>query len=154
LSALAKACGIDLVFKLHPFESIEAHRRLLRRLLPGGEVARIRILAGVPSPELWSRTRFALTGQSTVAVECTDRGVPVFLCAWLRDSCTGYVQQYARFGIGQILDSAEQISEIPELLRSAARLPPGKNKLPPAMDPEKLQELLCGSALCRAAERG
>jgi hypothetical protein len=154
LSALAKTCGLDLVFKLHPFESIEAHRRLLRRLLPNAEVARIRILAGAPSSELWSRTRFALTGQSTVAVECTDRGVPVFLCSWLRDTCTGYVQQYARFGIGQILDSAEQISDIPGLLRSPAMLRPGKNKLPPAMDPEKLQELLCGSSLCPVAERG
>jgi hypothetical protein len=148
LCALAKACRLDLVFKLHPFESIEAHRRLLRRLLPRAEVARIRILAGAPSTELWSRTRFALTGQSTVAVECTDRGVPVFLCAWLRDTYTGYVQQYARFGIGQILDSAEQISDIPGLLRSPAMLRPGKNKLPPGMDPEKLQELLCGSSLC------
>jgi hypothetical protein len=153
LSTLAKACGLELVFKLHPFESIEAHRRLLRRLLPSAEVARIRIIAGAASGELWRRTRFALTGQSTVAVECTDRGVPVFLCAWLRDAYTGYVQQYARFGVGQILDSAEQISDIPGLLLSGITLPPGKHKLQPAMDPEKLQELLCGSSVCPVAGR-
>jgi hypothetical protein len=57
-----------------------------------------------------------LTVQSSTAVECSALGIPVFLCAWLRDPYTGYVQQYARFGGGHILDSAEQIADIPRLL--------------------------------------
>jgi hypothetical protein len=154
LSALAHACGLDLVFKLHPFESVEAHRRLLRRHLPKSEAARIHVIAGAPCAELWRKTRFALTGQSTVAVDCTTRGIPVFLCAWLRDSYTGYVRQYARFGIGHVLDSAEQIADIPGLLESQSARRPGKNKLRQTMDPEKLRELLCGTSIFPVAAQG
>jgi hypothetical protein len=154
LSALAHGCGLELVFKLHPFESVEAHRRLLRRLLPKSEAARIHVIAGAPSDELWRKTRFALTGQSTVAVDCTSRGIPVFLCAWLRDSYTGYVQQYARFGIGRILDSAEQIADIPRLLESQPATRPPKNKLRQTMDPETLRELLCGTSVLPVAAQG
>ncbi len=153
LTALARACGLELVFKLHPFESVEAHRRLLRRHLPKSEAARIRILAGVPSAELWRNTRFAMTGQSTVAVECTTRGIPVFLCAWLRDSYTGYVGQYARFGIGRILDSVDQIADIPRLLELPSPALPAKNKLRQTMDPEMLRDL-CGTSVFPVAAQG
>ena len=54
--------------------------------------------------------------QSSTALECTALGIPVFLCAWLRDSYSGYVQQYARFGAGHVLESPEQIADIPQLL--------------------------------------
>jgi hypothetical protein len=154
LSALANGCGLQLVFKLHPFESIEAHRRLLRRLLPKSEAVRIHIIAGAPSAELWRKMRFALTGQSTVAMDCTSRGIPVFLCAWLRDSYTGYVQQYARFGIGQRLDSAEQIADIPRLLELQPIMLPVKKKLRQNMDPEMLRELLCGNPVLPIAAQG
>jgi hypothetical protein len=154
LSALARTCGLELVFKLHPFESVEAHRRLLRRLLPKSEAAQIHVIAGALSAELWDKTRIALTGQSTIAMDCTARGIPVFLCAWLRDSYTGYVQQYARFGIGQILDSAEQIADIPRLLESQPSSSPAKNKLRETMNPETLRELLCGNSVVPVAAQG
>jgi hypothetical protein len=143
LSSLARACGLQLVFKLHPFESVGAHRRMLRRHMSKSEASQIRVIAGAPSPELWRNTRFALTGQSTVAIDCTLRGIPVFLCAWLRDAFTGYVGQYTRFGIGRILDSAEQITDIPQLLESLSAAPSGKNKLRQTINPEMLRELLC-----------
>jgi hypothetical protein len=154
LSALAREGGLELVFKLHPFESIEAHRRLLRRLLPKSEAAKIHVIAGVPSAELWSKMRFALTGQSTVAVDCTHRGIPVFLCAWLRDTSTGYVQQYTRFGIGLVLHSVDQIASIPRLLESYSAVRPAKNKLRQPMEPEMLRELLCGTSILRVAAQG
>jgi hypothetical protein len=152
LTALANACELELVFKLHPFESIEAHRRLLKRILPQPEAARIRVLDGSPSSELWRKTRFALTGQSTVALECNARNIPVFLCAWLRDPYSGYVQQYARFGIGQILNSAAGIANIPGLLKS--RPFPAKNKSLQTMDSNLLRQLLCGNPILRVAARG
>ena len=154
LSALANARGLALVFKLHPFESVEAHRRLLRRLLPKAEAARIQVIAGPPSDELWRKTRFALTGQSTVVLECTARGIPVFLCAWLRDSYSGYVEQYARFGMGRILRSAEQITDIPRLSELRFATHPAKNKLRTAMDPETLRDLLCGETVLPLAAQG
>jgi hypothetical protein len=154
LSELANACGLELVFKLHPFESVEAHRRMLRRHMSRSEAAQIRVIAGAPSPELWRNTRFALTGQSTIAIDCTLRGIPVFLCAWLRDPFTGYVRQYARFGIGQILNSAEQITDIPRLLEAPPAAPSAKNKLRQSIQPEMLREMLRGTSQLPVAVRG
>jgi hypothetical protein len=122
LFALAQNCGLKLVFKLHPFESLKGHRRMLRRLIPEHE-QEIEVLAGPPTEQLWNNTRFALTVQSSTALECTALGIPVFLCSWLCDLYTGYVQQYARFGAGHILDSAEQIADIPRLLETHEKSP-------------------------------
>jgi hypothetical protein len=154
LSSLARASGLELVFKLHPFESVGAYRRMLRRHMSKSEAAQIRVIAGALSPELWRNTRFALTGQSTVAIDCTLRGIPVFLCAWLRDAFTGYVRQYTRFGIGQILDSAEQITDIPRMLETPPIAPPAKNKLRQTINPEMLRELLCGTSRLPIAAQG
>ena len=117
LCALAQACRLRLVFKLHPFESIKGHRRMLRRLIPEHE-PQIEVLAGPPSDQLWNNTRLALTVQSSTASECAALGIPVFLCAWLRDPHSGYVRQYAQFGVGHVLESSEQRQEIPSLLAS------------------------------------
>jgi hypothetical protein len=121
LWALAQTCGLKLVFKLHPFESVKGHRRMLRRLIPEHE-RQIEVIAGPPSDQLWNNTQLALTVQSSTALECADLGIPVFLCAWLRDPFSGYLQQYARFGVGHELKSSEQIAEIPELLKNGRRL--------------------------------
>jgi hypothetical protein len=115
LCSLAQTCGLRLVFKLHPFESVKGHRKMLRRLLPERE-RQIDVLAGPPSDELWNNTQLALTVQSSTALECAALGIPVFLCAWLRDPYAGYVQQYSRFGVGHVLDSSAQIAEIPVAL--------------------------------------
>jgi hypothetical protein len=120
LCSLAQTCGLRLVFKLHPFESIKGHRRMLRRLIPKQE-REIDLIAGPPSDQLWNNTQFALTVQSSTALECVALGIPVFLCSWLRDSYSGYVQQYARFSGGQVLESPEQIDEIPWLLERRKR---------------------------------
>jgi len=117
LCALAQTCGLELVFKLHPFDSIKGHQEILRRFVPEYE-RRIEVLAGPTSDELWKSTRLALTVQSSTALECAALGIPVFLCGWLRDPYSGYVQQYARFGVGQVLESPEQIAEIPQLLEA------------------------------------
>jgi hypothetical protein len=116
LVSLARECRLELVFKLHPFESIKGHRRILNRLLSLDEAREIRIFAGSTSAEMWSRVSYALTVQSTVAIDCSERGIPIFLCGWLADSCGGYVQQYARFGIGHLLESPQDVGRIPELL--------------------------------------
>jgi hypothetical protein len=117
LCSLAQSCGLRLVFKLHPFESVKSHRSMLRRLIPEHE-RQIEVLAGPPPDQLWNHTRLALTVQSSIALECAALGIPVFLCAWLRDPFSGYVQQFARFGIGHVLESSEQIAKIPALLES------------------------------------
>lgn len=117
LCSLAQTCRLRLVFKLHPFESIKGHRRMLRRLIPEHE-RQIKVLAGPPSEQLWNNTRLALTVQSSTASECAALGIPVFLCAWLRDPHSGYVRQYAHFGVGHVLESSEHVRMIPSLLAS------------------------------------
>ena len=141
LWSLAQSCGLKLVFKLHPFESVRGHRRILRKYLPRQE-AGIGVLAGPPSPQLWRNTRFALVVQSTVALQCASLGIPVFLCSWLRDSSSGYVRQFARFGIGDILNSSDELSEIPRLLESNARTVQMRPALWETMDPARLRDLL------------
>lgn len=143
LSALAEKCSLQLALKLHPFDSVRRHRRLLRQHL-SGKARQVRIIAGPPSAELWKRIRIAITGQSTVALECAARRVPVFLCAWLRDSRTGYFRQFERFGIGQVLESPDTLDDIPGRLEDAHWTNPGRVWQP--MDPQKLRELLAGAA--------
>ena len=116
---------------------------MLRRVLPRQE-RQIDVLAGPPSDQLWHNTQLALTVQSSTALECAALGIPVFLCAWLRDPYSGYVQQYARFGVGHVLDSPEQIAGIPALLESQNRRsfqPQART----AMDSDELVHLLSGT---------
>ena len=144
LCSLAESCGLKLVFKLHPFESIKGHRRMLRRLLPNRE-RQVEVLAGPASEQLWTNTKLALTVQSSTALECTARGIPVFLCAWLRDPYSGYVQQYTRFGVGQVLECSEQIAGIPDLLgvrNQATQLLRASGSL---TDADKLANLFSGA---------
>jgi len=122
LRSLAQASEMKLVFKLHPFETVKGCRKMLRRIIPRHE-REIEVLAGAVSNQLWHNTRVALTVQSSIALECNAWDIPVFLCAWLRDAYSGYVSQYARFGVGYVLTCPEQIAEIPGLLASGKGAP-------------------------------
>lgn len=144
LYSLARSCDLKLVFKLHPFETVKGHRRMLRRLIPEYE-HQIEVLAGPASDQLWSNVQFALTVQSSTALECSARGIPVFLCAWLRDAFSGYVQQYARFGVGQVLESAEQIADIPRLIAGQREEPFEHRRAPPNTDSRELGRLFSGA---------
>ena len=115
LISLATDLRLKLIFKIHPFESVKAHRRRLQRFA-GDDAKNVEIIAGPAADELFRRTRIAITAQSTTALECARRNIPVFLCAWLRDAYSGYVAQFTRFGVGHPLALAAQIAEIPKLL--------------------------------------
>jgi hypothetical protein len=142
LHALAQDFGLKLVLKLHPFESMRERRRTVQRCL-GARGRQVSIVSGPPSSELWRNARFALTVQSSVVLECAALGIPVFLLSWLRDHHSGYLRQYARFGIGHVLDSPGQISAIPRLLVTYS---PGSDRNAPsaALDPEEFERLLSG----------
>jgi hypothetical protein len=142
LRALAQGCGLKLVLKLHPFESMRERRRTVQRHL-GAKACEIGIISGPASPELWRNTRFAVTVQSSVALECAALGIPVFLLSWLRDHYSGYVRQYARFGIGHIVDSPEQIANIPRLL-ATCNPRSDRNASGATLDSEEFERLLLG----------
>jgi hypothetical protein len=144
LCSLAKTCRLQLVFKLHPFESVKSIRQQLRKYLSPSDERGIRVLAGPISSQLWQNTKFAMTVQSTVAMGCSAQGIPVFLCAWLREPFGGYIKQYARFGVGYGLESAEQIAEIPRLLAMKRSSPSSEGARWQTIDPERLRNLLSG----------
>ena len=118
LASLSRSLGLKLVFKLHPFENKKNYQRWIKRFLPGSAQNGVSVITGPPSAELWRSVRFALTVQSTTALECHSRGIPVFLCRWLREPNCAYLDQYARFGVGHVLESPAQIAEIPRLLKN------------------------------------
>jgi hypothetical protein len=120
LCSLAQRCGLKLVFKLHPFESIKGCRKKLRRTL-GQKESGIEVIGGPLMNNLWDKTRFALTVESSTTLECATRRIPVFLCTWLQDAYSGYVRQFAKFGVGHALESPEQIADIPHLLATQNR---------------------------------
>jgi len=150
LLTLARDSDLELVFKLHPFESMAGHRRTLRRYLDSPAAQQIRIIAGPTPPELWQNTICALTVQSSVALECSARGIPIFLCCWLSDPCAGYVQQFERFGIGRVLRSPQELDQVPHWIASTSQLEP-QNNSPKTMDPETLHQLLSGVYSCPVA---
>jgi hypothetical protein len=143
LVSLGRECGLELVFKLHPFESIKGNRRILNRILPPDEARQVRIINRPMNSELWSRVYWALTVQSTVALDCAERNIPIFLCGWLADSVSGYAQQYARFGIGQLLESSQDINRIPELSERTRYVSPGAFR--ETIDTEILRKMLSGN---------
>jgi hypothetical protein len=126
---------------------------MLRKFLPREEVSRIAVIAGPLTPELWHNIRIALTVESTTALECTAFGIPVFLCGWLRHYYGGYQEQYARFGFGNILESVEQIANIPQLLKSGKIAARPKCEPSMTVDPRLLRELLAGKCAAREVVR-
>jgi hypothetical protein len=148
LVVLQEQCNLELVFKLHPFESINGHRCILRRYLPRANVREIRVIAGPIASGFWSRIRCAFTVQSTVALDCAKRNVPVFLCGWLADSCAGYVQQYARFGVGRLLESPQQMALVPALIGKTDVFRPPIAQ--PAIGADMLRSVLYSGVACSA----
>ncbi len=149
LLELARNLGLTLVLKIHPFESVKDHRSRLRRCLRGN-AKEIQVIAGPPTAGLWQNTRIALTVQSTTALEAAALGIPVFLCAWLRDAHSGYLAQFARFGVGHVLQSVEQIAEVPALLKQQ-ETNPNRAQIWKPMDEKGLGRLFSGNCSMQAA---
>jgi hypothetical protein len=139
----ALECRLELVFKLHPFESFKGHMRILQKHLSREQVLQIKVIAGSPNPELWRNTRAALTVESTTALECAALGIPVFFCAWLRHYHGAYLEQYSRFGFGHVLESTEQLANVAQLLRSHSAAPIVRESSM-SVEPQLLRELLTG----------
>jgi hypothetical protein len=145
LASLARTCDLQLVFKLHPFESKKSYDHWVKRYLPGESGRGVVVMTGVPSAELWKNARFALTVQSSAALECHSRGIPVFLCGWLREPNCGYLEQYARFGVGQVLQSPAEIAEIPRFLAARPAERSAQTIQTQRTNPVSLHDLLHGA---------
>ncbi len=154
LARLAHQAGRKLIIKLHPFESVSGRSRLVQQVLPAKHQATVEIISGLLSRDLLLKTWFGITVESSTVLDCTLQRIPCFLCEWLVLNPYGYIQQYARFDLGYILKSPEQIAQIPRMLAlQKLRSPPLEGIWQP-IEPERLRQYLGGKKYdqCRTEE--
>jgi hypothetical protein len=147
LLGLSRECRLRLVLKLHPFESVKSHRNLHAAYLPPQQLHDFDIVAVPFSEDSWNRIRFAVTVQSSVALECTQRGIRVFLFRWLQMRYGGYLDQFARFGAGCVLDLPQDLESIPERLATYKVGGDLEKTLGTAISPGALQRFLSSQRL-------
>lgn len=143
LADLASRMNLDLVVKLHPMESERERRKFVNAALLPLQIKNVQIVTGALSEKLLDRVSFAVTVQSTAAVDCAIRGIPVFLCKWLDYSHYGYVDQFIRYRAGVPLQSAAEIANIPDMLKNYPI--PVMNNFWQTISSGKLEQLLTGS---------
>ncbi len=145
LARLARESGRKLVVKLHPFESRHERMAIIEKVMPANDAEQVEVIGGPFNPALVLKAWFALTVGSTTVVDCSLLGIPCFLCEWLNTLPHGYTQQYARFGVGRILNSPGQLNEIPRILTEPA-IPIAQDCLVKPMDAEWLRRVIAAGA--------
>jgi hypothetical protein len=149
LADLALASNRTLVIKLHPAESLRERKRLAKTVLATQQLKRVCFAEGLLTEKLLESTWFAVTVLSTTAVECSTRGIPAFLCAWIEYSNYAYSEQFAKFGAGVPLRSPDEIASIPARLTDFS--PARSSDLCHPIEPERLEDLLSGTPVEVAA---
>jgi hypothetical protein len=144
LCRVAREAGRRVIVKLHPFESYNERSRLLTEILDAANRKLVTMVDGPLTSELMSQAWFGITVESTTVIDCLQNGIACFLCGWLPPSPYEYIPQYARFGVGEVLHSAEQIGEIPCRLANFQSRLPSPMSLYKTVDPAQLQRWLTG----------
>jgi len=145
LARLAREFGRKLVVKLHPFETRPERTALIAKVLPAEDAALVEVVGGPFTHQLVAKAWFAVTVESTTVIDCSLLDVPCFLCEWLNSSPYGYTRQYARFGVGRILNSPLQLNELPQMLTEPA-IPLSEDCLLKPIDPEWLRRTIAAGA--------
>jgi hypothetical protein len=143
LLVVARQTNRKIILKLHPFESRRGRGRLLKSVLPAEQYAQVEI-SRVPAPEIMARAWCGIGVDSSVAVECAQRGIPYFLCGWLDFNGFGYMQQFARFGAGILLETPDEILSIPQRLNEFKPDPAKIRRLWQPADDARLDEIMFG----------
>lgn len=138
--AISTAC--KLAIKLHPAESLRDRTSLAKGVLSEAQAKTMQIVTGPLTEELLANTWFGVSVLSTAAMDCSMRGVPAFLCAWLDYSSYGQLEQMTKFGAGMRLDSPEEIPLIPARLDRLSG--PAVHALWEPIEAERLEELFAG----------
>lgn len=144
LHSVARRTGRKLIVKLHPFESLSERTALVASILPKEALAAVEIVSRVPVEDVMARAWCGIAIDSSVAVECSLRGIPFFLCGWLDFMGVGYLQQFARFNVTQVLDAPEKIEGIPEMVAAYRNSPAAMQRLWLPADPVQLEQILFG----------
>lgn len=145
LGTVAQRLKRKIVLKLHPFESRRGRERLLKSVLPAELCTRLEI-SSAPASEIFPRAICGIGLDSSVAVECAQREIPYFLCGWLDFNGFGYMQHFARFGAGTLLETPEGILSIPQRLRE---FKPDRSMIQQLSQPTadmRLDEIMFGSS--------
>lgn len=151
LCRVARENGKEVMVKLHAFESRGQRGRMLDEMLSANDRRLVSVIDGPMNRDLLSAAWCGVTVESTAAVDCLQAGVECFVCGWLRLSPFEYVRQYARFGIGEVLEGVEELGEIPgRLAREKKKTAPN---LSPPVDAATLSEWLATGAAGRAGVR-
>jgi len=138
----ARNSGKSVRLKLHPFESLRRRRRLVAKTLSEDDQKLVKVTDAPLSREILQNTWCAVTVESTVASECASHGIPAFLCGWLRHSYSGYAPQYARFGVGRMIETPDDLLRIPDILSTAIPSPDAASQLAHLIAPRALAEVL------------
>ncbi len=141
LCRLAREQGRDVIVKLHPFESIVQRRGLIHSILAVEDRNVVRIVDGPLTRDLLAPAWFGIAVESTAVMDCVRYGIPCFLCRWLMVTSYGYLDQFAKFGIGEMLESPTDLASIPQRLLDC-RPYAAKAGLYKAVDPAMLQRWL------------
>lgn len=118
LADLALSEGRELIIKLHPSESLTERSKIVEQVLNPKQQRVTRVVGGPLQSEMLDKTWFGVTVMSTVVVECTLRGVPCFVCAWLEAWPYGYVDQFTLFSVGIRLNEPGELKQIPARLEN------------------------------------
>ena len=145
LCGLAREAGRSVIVKLHPFESLAQRKRIVRNLLSPDDQKLVSVIDGPLTTELMTRAWFGLTVESTTVIDCLQNGVCCFLCGWLSLSPYEYGKQYARFGVGEVLNDAADLKDIPSRLEKFRSQPASHLDLSPTVDPAQLLRWLTPS---------
>jgi hypothetical protein len=149
LCQLARANGRDVIVKLHPFESGAQRRRMIRDVLSAEDGKLVSVVDGPLTDDLLALAWFGITVESTTVIDCRQKGIQCFLCGWLTLWPFEYVQQYARFGVGEVLQGVEQVADIPARLAEFQSRDAARGDDSSAADPVLLQRWLTSGRLER-----
>lgn len=156
LPALCRAArenGRGVIIKLHPFESRSQRRDIVRDILDPIDRELVTVVAGPLTDVLLSQAWFGMTVESTTVMDCLQNGIQCFLCEWLALSPYEYLQQYARFGVGEVLQNVEQVGSIPKRLEDFRARSSKRSPHSTAIDPAMLHRWLTSGLHERTAPR-
>jgi hypothetical protein len=152
LYSVATANKRKLIIKLHPFESKWQRQALLKSVLADADQHKVEVIGGVPPEQVMSRAWCGVTINSSVAVECAMHDIPFFLCGWLDFTADGYLEQFARYGVAEVLQSPEDIHRIPQMVADYRADPVRRQKIWQAADPNQLDAILFATRQVRVKQ--
>jgi hypothetical protein len=145
LSGLSQEYGRTLIVKLHPFESRGERRSLVETALGTDAAKLVKFVDGPLTEDLLSTAWFGITVESSTVLDCSRNGVPCFQCEWLVSTLFSYVEQFDRYGVGQLLRHSSQLADIPH--RLAEWRVPVQSPEEASTAAETLRQLFSGRAL-------